>query len=820
MKNSASLEDQLFQELVALVKKEDSKINLDRLKRAYDFAKKAHEGQFRMSGVPYICHPVEVAKILVDLGGDEDTVIASLLHDVPEDTNYSVEDIQKRFGKHVSALVDALTKLSKVYYRHSMGERQVNSLRKMFLETANDARVVIIKLADRLHNMSTIRYLRPDKQQRIAKETLEIYAPLANLYGIYQLRRELEDLCFAVLQPEEYSRIKNFVHDHERKRSQHVKESIQILSKALKKAGIEAELQGRPKHFYSIYQKSVRDQKRLSEIYDYFAIRIITESSSDCYKALGVAHALFKPKAKRFKDYIALPKPNGYQSLHTTVVGLRGKLTEIQIRSEAMHRDAEFGAASHIYYKGNKSPFITEGLRQLKKTMRPEQFIRVLHDDILQNRIHVFSPTGEIVNLPEGATCLDYVFSVGLPVNTTQFRAIVNNKAYSLIGQLQNGDHIEIVYGKRPQRGPERWWLDHVKTVRAQKSISAYLKKESRESKIQTGSRVLQKELDHESKGPIYKISKHEQGRVAKALNVDNFDQVLEGLGDGTYTSNDVYQLFFPSLELGVTTQLSHFIRNIGKGLGLEEGEGKYRIRIQVDAYDRPGLLTEVVQPIYAMKIPIIRIVGKGYDLKDEHLQYSEYGNRIPMNSKYISTNVIDVDIESHEQLITLFDHFEKIPGVLRAQRVFYRKQIGFFIISILTAAYFVSHFTILKQLSRSEFFSNPFWANLLTYLGFFALFGLLAWLRSLGNKTIPHFEETKYFWPMAFGLTFFSIATVFFDYFTFGLELHLPLLIVFSTVILGFLVASYSAHTRQQKLHLSQLESSHRQMQEREEEL
>ncbi len=809
MNKIVALEDKLFDELVELIKKTSPKINIDRIRRAYIFAEKAHEGQFRMSGVPYICHPLETSKILVDLGVDEDTIIAGLLHDVPEDTKFSVTDIQKRFGKHVATLVDALTKLSKVHYKHSMGERQVNSLRKMFMETANDARVVVIKLADRLHNMSTIQYLRPDKQQRIAKETLEIYAPLANLYGIYQLRRQLEDLCFGVLQPEEFARIKSFVHDHEKKRTHYVKETIRVLLKALKKAGVEAELQGRPKHLYSIYQKSVRDQKTLNDIYDYFAIRVVTKDSAECYRALGVVHEVFKPKALRFKDYIALPKPNGYRSLHTTVIGFRGKLTEVQIRSTEMHRDAEFGAAAHIYYKGNNQPFIKEGLSQLKKNMRPESFIRGLQDDILKNRIHVFSPSGETINLPEGATCLDYVFAVKLPVNTTSFRAIVNNKPYSLIGQLQSGDHIEVVYGKKVQPGPERWWLDHVKTTLAKKMIGDHLKKKSFESKVKTGSTLLQQEFDHESKGQIYRIPKNERRRVTEALKLDEFGQVLAGLGDGTYEANDIYKLFFPSFELGITTKFTRLFGVIGKRFGWNEEETNYRIRIQVDAYDRPGLLTEVAQPFYTMKIPIIKIVGKGYDLKDERLQYSEFGYRIPMNSKYISLNIIDFDIESHEQLITLFDHLEKIPGVLRAQRVFYRKQITFFTLSIFTASYFVFHFALLEQFIKSPVFSDPVWVNAVTYIGLFSLFGLLAWLRTLGNKTIPHFEETKYFWPMAFSLTFFGIGTIFFDYFALGLKIYLPLLIIVSAIILGFLLWSYSAHTKQQKIHLSQLESN-----------
>ncbi|MEK7145727.1 MAG: HD domain-containing protein, partial [Patescibacteria group bacterium] len=347
-----------------------------------------------MSGEPYVTHPLETAKILANLRVDEDTLVAGLLHDVPEDTRFSVEDIKKRFGSHVAELVSALTKLSKVRYKHSMDDRQIQSIQKMFLETARDVRVVVIKLADRLHNMTTLHYLRPEKQQRIAKETMEIYAPMANLFGIYQLRRQLEDLAFMHLQPDEYARIEAFVHDHEKKRKHFVNETIEVLKKALRKAGITAQLEGRPKHFYSIYEKMVRDQKVLQDIYDYFAIRVITETEEQCYLALGKIHEVFKPKPGRIKDYIALPKPNGYQSIHTTVIGLRGKLSEIQIRTREMHEQSEFGAAAHLIYKNPDNPFLKKSIDLLKRFKDPGRFVQTLQEDILQNRIYVFSPEG------------------------------------------------------------------------------------------------------------------------------------------------------------------------------------------------------------------------------------------------------------------------------------------------------------------------------------------------------------------------------------------------------------------------------------------
>ena len=378
----------LFKNLSKVIRRETKDVNLDRVKRAYEFARHAHDGQFRMSGDAYIIHPTETAKILAGLHVDEDTIIAGLLHDVPEDTSYTVEDIEKNFGKHVANLVYALTKLSKVHYKHSMSERQIHSLQRMFLENADDPRVIVIKLSDRLHNMKTLQYLRPDKQQRIAKETLEIFAPLANLFGIFELRHQLEDLCFFYLQPEEYAKVESYVQDHDKKRKSQIEKIIKMLQKHLDKAHISAWLDGRPKHFYSIYKKTVSEQKMLQDIYDYSAIRVVTDTPENCYLVLAKIHEVFKPKPGRFKDYIALPKANGYQSLHTTVIGLEGRLLEIQIRTEDMHLRAEYGVAAHLLYKENKyNTYLEKSIDIIKNFKNPGQFIDGLQDDVLQDRI-------------------------------------------------------------------------------------------------------------------------------------------------------------------------------------------------------------------------------------------------------------------------------------------------------------------------------------------------------------------------------------------------------------------------------------------------
>jgi guanosine-3',5'-bis(diphosphate) 3'-pyrophosphohydrolase len=791
--------DALLEGLLKKVEEHCPRVDLKRVRRAYEFAKMAHKGQFRMSGKAYITHPVAAAIILAELGVDEDSIITALLHDVPEDTSYTVKDVQNRFGKSVSQLVDALTKLSKVYYKHSMGERQVDSLRRMFLETAKDPRVVIVKLADRLHNMSTLQYLRPEKQKRIASETMEIFVPLSNLYGIFQLRRQLEDYCFKYLQPDDYERIQTFVHDHEQNRTKHMRETIRLLKKNLDDMGIQAEFQGRPKHFYSIYQKAIRDKKILSDIYDYFAVRIITENNEDCYRALGLVHSVFKPKPNRFKDYIAIPKANGYQSLHSTVVGFMGKLTEIQIRTKDMHKEAEFGSAAHGTYKKSDSLYLKENITKLGVYKNPEIFIQNLQEDLLQNRIYVFSPSGDAINLPEGASCLDYVYAVDLPVNTKSFRARVNKKPYSLMGVLQSGDYIEIIYGASDSAGPERWWLDHVKTAKAKEAILSSLSKKSVDEKREIGSLLLQQELDHESSGTIYYLSKDKKKRIVKEYKVKNFDSILTGIGEGTYASNHVYRSLFPNFEVSLVTRFKRLMYYIKQKAGMEmyEHVDYYHIRVMIKAHDRVGLLQECLQPAYDMQLPLLYVSGKGYDVRN-----------LAQNAKPVACNLLEVSVVNHEQLLTLFDRIEKIPGVIRVYRVFRKKQILFFLLSLFTALFFSGHFLLLRSVKNLPIFNDALWSNVIVLTGFSLIFTLFAWLRSMGNKTFPQFEETKYFWPMSFGLIFFAVLAVYVDYLLFEINLHLPSITIYSIIVFGFLFSSYRNHRKRQERHLSRLKS------------
>jgi guanosine-3',5'-bis(diphosphate) 3'-pyrophosphohydrolase len=796
--------DQQFSDLTDYLKEHKKDFNLKRIQDAFEFARTAHEGQYRMSGEPYVGHPLEVARQLARFPVDEDTLIAGLLHDVPEDTKYSVEDVKERFGQSVGQIVFALTKLSKVYYKHSMDERQVQSLRRMFMEIAKDPRVVIVKLADRLHNMRTLRYLRPDKQQRIARESLEIYAPLAHLFGIFQIRRELEDLCFMILQPEEYQRIQNYLHDQETQRNTFIDDTIKILKKHFVKAKVSAEFSGRPKHFYSIYKKLIRGDKTLQEIYDYFAIRIIVEKEADCYLSLGVIHSLFKPKIGRLKDYISLPKINGYQSLHTTVVGLQGQLTEIQIRTSEMHYEASYGTAAHNLYKSDRLD-LAKHILSLDTPGNSRHFIENLQEDLLQKKIFVFSPDGEVVNLPEGSTAIDYIYAINLPVNETVFRVIANGRVHSLTGQLQSGDHLEIVYGKKKQEGPERWWLDHVKTTRAKKAIRKYFRHKSFADRLELGAQLLQQELDHESKGLVHHLSESQIQQSVEALRSEDFPEVLSKIGDGTFAANHVYQLLYPELDTFGFDKLWHWIHSLKGRLNTNvEARQKYRIRVNIIAYDRPGLFREILRPFYQLKLPILKLKGRGYDVKDTSAMKTRYGN-IQVNTKYLSSNSMEILVTDHEQLIQLFDRVEKIPGVIRVHRVFRRKQISFLILSSVILTYVVAHPWILIWI-RDNMTNSENVRNISIYSVFGVVLLLLLWLRGMGNKTFPHFEETKWFWPITFGLCVLTFLTLLIDDRIFDLDMHAALMFGIFLFTLGLFGLSYRNHQKRRQRHLNHL--------------
>lgn len=468
-----------IEQIAQKVSENNKQADLTALFKAYHFALKAHGEQKRKTGEPYIQHPLHTAFILAQIKADMPTIVAGILHDVPEDTEVHLDTIKREFGDEVAFLVEGITKLGKVKYRGV--ERYRENLKKMFLAMANDVRVVFIKFADRLHNLRTLEGVDPKKRLRIAKETLDIYAPVAGLLGIWRLKWQMEDICFKYLYPEEYKKLE-YKYEIERKveLNQYIQQLKNILAKELKLAGIEHRIEGRFKHLYSIWQKMEAKDRKFDEIYDVFALRIIVNNTADCYNALGIIHNLWRPNYNRFKDYIAVPKPNGYRSLHTTVFGPGGRATEFQIRTEEMHEESLYGLSAHLHYKqnmltpdGKPMRWVQEILDAQKDIKNTDEFVKQVKLNVFQDRIFVFTPKGDVYDLPRGATPIDFAYAVHTEIGNKCSTAIVNGKIKELNAELKNGDMVEIIIEKN-RATPNYEWLKFVKTRKARDRIKQY----------------------------------------------------------------------------------------------------------------------------------------------------------------------------------------------------------------------------------------------------------------------------------------------------------------------------------------------------------
>lgn len=516
------------------MKKNSRRNDLKLIKRAYDFAKEKHGDQLRKSGEPYIIHPVQVAYILAGLELDDATICAALLHDVAEDTDVTIQDISKEFSPEIAEMVDGVTKLGNLKYT-SAEEQQVENYRKMFLAMGKDIRVILIKLADRLHNMRTLKFLKRDRQIAIAKETADLYAPLANRLGMYSLKWELEDLSFKYLCPDEYREIVEGIDKKREERLQFITQIVEQISQELKKQKIKAEITGRAKHLYSIYRKMKRDNKNLDQIYDLFALRILVDNVKDCYAALGVVHELYNPMPGRFKDYISVPKPNMYQSLHTTLIGPKGTPFEVQIRTWEMHRIAEFGIAAHWAYKEankdkktsvtvkeDKLAWLRETLEWQKDMQDPQEFLNTLKTELFVDEVYVFTPKGQIKVLPRGATPIDFAYSIHAEIGHHMTGCKINSKMMPIITTLKNGDIVEIVTSDQ-SKGPSRDWLKFVKSTTAKNKILAWFKKTQRAENIEKGKTLIEKEIKRISI-PYSKIFKSEY--ITPALERYKFNTI------------------------------------------------------------------------------------------------------------------------------------------------------------------------------------------------------------------------------------------------------------------------------------------------------
>jgi GTP pyrophosphokinase len=530
------------------------KLDRDLLVRAYRFSEEAHRGQVRNSGDPYITHCVNVAKILADLQLDSTTVASGLIHDVVEDTTITIADVEREFGKDVAAIVDGLTKIAKLPSGGSQEERQVESYRKLLLSIAKDARVIIVKLADRLHNMRTLEWLPPEKRRRIAQETRDLYAPLAHRFGMAKLRWELEDLSFKHLESDGYKSLAKLVAQKRGEREEFIRQMREPLEKALAKAGIRnVEVTGRPKHLWSIYKKMKQRERPYEEIYDLLAIRVLVESVPDCYHALGIIHDAFTPLQERIKDYIAQPKSNGYQSLHTTVFGPGRQLFEIQIRTRDMHRTADYGIAAHWRYKNDEDggdeldrhlTWFRQVLELQMDAKTPDEFLEFLKLDLYQDEIFVFTPTGDVIQLPKGATPIDFAFAVHTEVGLHCSGARVNNRIAPLSRPLRNSETVEIITSTTAR--PTRDWLAHVRTARARHKIRQVLRREAEESAEKLGAEILEREVKRRRLG---KPDEALLAAAAAALNLTNSTHLLASIGQGDINVVQAIKHLYPEAD-------------------------------------------------------------------------------------------------------------------------------------------------------------------------------------------------------------------------------------------------------------------------------
>lgn len=738
------------------------KFNKKRFIEAFEFAAHAHGDQMRKDGkTPYVVHPVMVVQILAQMHVDEDVLIAGLLHDVPEDTEYEIKDVEERFGKNVAFLVEGITKLSKVYYKNNMPERDVQSLKKMFLHGTKDPRVILIKLADRLHNMRTLQFVRPDKQARIAKETLQIYVPIGNLLGIQAIKAELEDLCFKYLFPEEYRALKKKVESYYKRHKSVVGKFMARVKKVLEDEKMKLNIYERKKNLYSIYKKISEEGKCIEELEDRIAVRIIVEHTEDCYKALGLVHRLYTPKNNRFRDYIANPKPNGYQSLHTAVFGADGFLTDIQFRSEKMQLEAQYGIAAHFFYNekekvinDKRSSWVSKIIEIDKSEEDSEEFLEDLKLDIFEDRIIVFDLKGTTVDLPAGASVIDFAYAVGGKKGDQLKQAEINTKKVPITGVLKSGDVVKIITSK--DIAPDLWWLAFVKTNYAKNQIRKHLKKTAKPKKLMKGRKSLQKQFDIAGLGLIGSIK---FSKIRKAIKeylgetVENIDDLLIKIGEGQIRSIDVER------------SIRHSVRS----------KSSVDLNIRVVAKNRFGFLKDLYQVIY-----------KNVD----NMSYLKAWTSREQKYAYVSVKALVSDIS---RVGKLFSEIEQVEGVEYVYRLSGKAVAVLWTLSIFTAAFWILHPVLISVMSSSEFFmSSPIWFHFAINVLLLLLFVSLFYLTSVMKKFFPMVRGKKRLWILAFSVPALALTVLFMEIIYFDLKLSWFAIFIEISMIYAYLARNF----------------------------
>ncbi|MCD6109805.1 bifunctional (p)ppGpp synthetase/guanosine-3',5'-bis(diphosphate) 3'-pyrophosphohydrolase [bacterium] len=744
---------------------------------AFRFAEKAHQGQLRKDNkTPYIMHPLEVVLTLTKLHADESSLISGLIHDVPEDTDRTIQDVKNLFGEEIAFLVDGITKLSKVYYRHDMAERQIESLKKLLLHSAKDPRVILIKLADRLHNMSTLQFVKPEKRFRIAKETLEIYVPIANLLGMDEIKKQLEDYCFQYLFQKDYEKIQRVLTNMKIKQTNVLGKTIDIIKKELNNENLKnPDIYGREKSPYSVFKKTIRKNEKPEELEDLLALRIIVNNIKECYLVLGIIHSIFKPKPGRFKDYIAVPKPNGYQSLHTVVFGYKGQTTEFQIRTRNMHLDAQYGIAAHYFYKtkGNNdanykkrhSKWAQKILEYQKSSQDSADFLEALKLDIFQDRIFIFTPRGDTIDLPRGASAIDLAYNIHTDIGNSALKAEINGKIVPLTYTLETGDVVNIITANQPM-GPNREWLIFAKTNLAKNKIRETLRKSSRIKKLSVGRKLLQKVFDRAGVGLIEEIPKRKVKELTHLCNTKckTMNDILISVGEGSINPLDILRTIYPSKRF-ISNKRGFFEKLFKK-----TKKNRKKVSLKIKALDRIGAGRDLLGILSEQNVNITSLKVS------------------PKRSQNVFTMTVNLEVESFNQLTYICTQLEQVEDIIEVQRRFHKKRFGFYALATITILLWVLHpaaIIFYSDESRTHSF--------IMYGGIVILFFLIYSLKRVTERNFPEFRDAgnKKLWYFTFLIGNFALLTLIIEL-LYGIHYDITLILGLFLIVYGYFIAEY----------------------------